>query len=198
MSKGALYIISGPSGTGKGTICKELQKRKDIYLSVSMTSRNVRAGETPGVTYLYVTEEEFRETAERGDMLEWAVYSGNCYGTPKKPVDEHISKGMDVILEIEPQGALKVKEKMPEAVMIFVIPPSMEILKKRLADRGRETEEQIQERINAAKWEFSQAEKYNYIVVNDDLEECVGEVLSIMDKVRADRERVAALAADQD
>lgn len=197
MSKGVLYIISGPSGTGKGTICKELVKKRDIYLSVSATSRDKREGETEGITYYYKTREEFQRMAETGQMLEWAVYGSNYYGTPKAPVEESMEKGRDVILEIEPQGAMKVKALRPDAVMIFVIPPSMQVLKKRLTDRGRENSAQIQERIDAAKWEFTQASNYNYIIVNDDLDVCVDEVLSLMDKIRADRDRIEALMEEQ-
>ncbi len=193
MNKGVLYIISGPSGTGKGTICAEIIDRRDIYLSVSTTSRNKRSGEIAGVTYNYTTPEEFRKMAEEGELLEWAVYNGNYYGTPRARIEQLLDEGKDVLLEIEPQGALKVKEKIPETVLIFVIPPSIEVLRSRLVSRGRETEEEINARIDAAKWEFMQAPKYNYIVENDDLAQCVSEVMSIMDNCTAKRKKVYKL-----
>ena len=121
---------------------------------------------------------------DNGEMLEYAMYSGNYYGTPKKAVESMLSDGKNVLLEIEPQGALKVKEIFPEAVLMFIVPPSMKVLKERLEDRGRETAEQISERLEAAKWEFNQSPKYNYIFVNDNLEECVAQIERTMrDKV---------------
>lgn len=186
MSKGILFVMSGPSGTGKGTICEQLLKNKnnDVFLSVSSTTREIRKGEIDGVTYNYTTVEKFKEMIDNGEMLEYAMYSGNYYGTPKKTVEDMLSSGKNVLLEIEPQGAFKIKEIFPEAVLMFIVPPSMEILKRRLEDRGRETPEQIIERLEAAKWEFNQSAKYNYIFVNDDLDECVREVEETMrDKV---------------
>lgn len=182
MSKGILFVMSGPSGTGKGTICEQLLKNKnnDVFLSVSSTTREIRKGEIDGVTYNYTTVEKFKEMIDNGEMLEYAMYSGNYYGTPKKTVEDMLSSGKNVLLEIEPQGALKIKEIFPEAVLMFIVPPSMEILKRRLEDRGRETPEQIVERLEAAKWEFNQSAKYNYIFVNDDLDKCVREVEETM------------------
>lgn len=180
MSRGMLFVMSGPSGTGKGTICGELLKREDIFLSVSSTTREIRKGETDGVTYNYTTVEDFKRMIDNGEMLEYAVYNGNYYGTPQKTVEDMLDKGMNVLLEIEPQGALQVKKMIEDANLIFVIPPSMKELKKRLTERGRETEEQIKERLDSAKWEFEQSGKYNYIVVNDDLGRCVDEVCEIL------------------
>lgn len=185
MSKGILFIMSGPSGTGKGTICEELLKRENIYLSISSTTREKRKGEIDGVTYNYTTVEDFEDMINSGEMLEYAIYSGNYYGTPRKTVEKMLDEGTNVLLEIEPQGALKVKKQFEEANLIFVIPPSMLELKRRLLQRGRETEEQIAERMKASKWEFEQSGKYNYIVVNDDLERCIQEVCSIVrDKIQ--------------
>ena len=193
MSKGMLYIISGPSGTGKGTICAEIIERRNIHLSVSTTSRNQRAGEIEGVTYNYTTPEKFRAMADNGELLEWAVYNGNYYGTPKAQIEQMLEDGKDVLLEIEPQGALKVKSILPETVLIFIVPPSMEILRERLLTRGRETEDEINDRISSAKWEFMQAPQYNHIVENDSLEECVCEVMNIMDECTNQRKKVYKL-----
>ncbi len=193
MSRGILYIMSGPSGTGKGTICTELLKRRDLYLSVSTTSREQRVGEVAGITYNYVSKEDFKDLIEKDLMLEWAMYGDNYYGTPKEKIEQMLESGKDVLLEIEPQGALQVKAKMLDAVMFFVVPPSMEVLRQRLVTRGREDEAEIEKRIAAAKWEFTQSVKYNDIVVNDDLEVCVNKVLSLMDKYKNERKTVEKL-----
>lgn len=197
MSKGNLFIISGPSGTGKGTICKELlMKHNDIYLSVSVTTRDRRNDEVDGVTYIFDTVEGFRKRIDDDMMLEWAQYGDNYYGTPKDIVEENLEKGINVILEIEVQGALKVKEKMPDAVMIFVLPPSMKELESRLVNRGREDRTEIEKRIAIAMGEISKATLYNYIVVNEDLDLCVKEVRQIIDKRREQMEFVNCLIED--
>ncbi len=180
MKHGTLFVISGPSGTGKGPVCERLLKRDNLFLSISSTSRNIRSGETDGVTYNYTTPENFKEMAENGCMLEWAVYNGNYYGTPKKNVVEKLEQGKDVLLEIDVQGALKVKKSYSDAVLIFIAPPSMEELRRRLETRGRESKEQIEERIRTADFELENAGKYDYIVVNDDLNECVRNIEMIM------------------
>lgn len=182
MKKGSLFVISGPSGTGKGTVCGEILKNKDnnLFLSVSTTSRDVREGEIPGITYNYTTPENFRAMAENGDMLEWAVYGGNYYGTPKKDVTDKLNEGKNVLLEIDVQGALNVKKSYNDAVLLFIAPPSVSELKRRLEERGRETEEQIDERIKIAEFELGNAHKYDYIVINDDLQTCSATVSNII------------------
>ncbi len=179
MSRGLLFVMSGPSGTGKGTICNELLKREDIFLSVSSTTREKRKGEEEGVTYNYISSEEFTNLIENDEMLEYAVYGGNYYGTPRRTVEKMLNDGINVLLEIEVQGALKVKSKFEDANLIFVVPPSMKELKNRLIGRGRENEDQIMVRMDHAKWEMTQSGKYNYIVINDDLERCTDEVCQI-------------------
>lgn len=196
MKNGILFVMSGPSGTGKGTICNELLRTENIFLSVSATTREKRAGEVDGVTYNYMYREEFEALIDSGEMLEYAQYNGNYYGTPKRNVEKMLAQGTNVLLEIEPQGALHVKELFPEAVLIFVLPPSMSELKKRLEERGRENEEQIAERLAAAKWEFEQALKYNYIVVNDELQTCVDEVVGILHRKIVERELVDSLLTE--
>lgn len=187
MSRGTLYIMSGPSGTGKGTICNELLKIKDMYLSISATTREPRTGETEGVTYNYITGDEFEKLIENGEMLEYAKYGSSYYGTPKKKIEETLASGRDVMLEIEPQGALKVKKIYPEAVMMFIVPPSMAELKRRLLERARENEAQIKERMEHAAWEFSQAVCYDKVFVNDNLGNCVAEICDYMQQKSAQR-----------
>lgn len=180
---GKLFILSGPSGAGKGTICKELlaqTSRDDVQLSVSMTTRNPRNGETEGVSYYFVSKEEFLRKIEAGGLLEHAEVYGNYYGTPKQPVIEKLAAGIDVILEIDMQGALKVKENYPDGVFIFILPPSMSELRKRLTGRGTETAEAIEMRLGETLKELSYIDKYDYCVVNGKLEEAVNRVKSIL------------------
>lgn len=172
--RGLLVILSGFSGAGKGTVIRELMKRYDNYaLSVSATTRKPRPGEQEGISYFFKEEDEFLQMIQRGELLEYAKYVDHYYGTPAAYVDRNLDEGRDVILEIEIQGALKVKEKRPDAMMIFVTPPSAEELKKRLTGRGTETEEVIDARMRRAAEEAEGMEKYDYILVNDDLDTCV-------------------------
>lgn len=197
MTKGVLFIMSGPSGTGKGTICQELLKTEDIYLSISSTTREIRKGEVDGVTYNYTSVEEFEKMIENSQMLEYAKYGANYYGTPRKTVEDKLNAGKNVLLEIEAQGAMQVKKLIPDAVLIFIIPPSMAELKKRLTDRGREDEEQIKERLDTAKWEFTQAPMYTKVMVNDDLMRCVGEVSDFIKSKTEERKTLDILLNEQ-
>lgn len=180
---GKLFIISGSSGVGKGTLIKEfLKKAKDISLSVSSTTRSPRPGEVHGVNYFYTTQKEFEQDVENGAFLEWAEFGGNRYGTNKNRVQEMLNSGKNVLLEIEVQGAKQVKEKMPEAVSIFILPPSKEELENRLRGRNTETEEAIQKRMKAIEFETQESVNYDYKVVNDTIERAVEEIFEIYEK----------------
>ena len=191
---GKLFVLSGPSGAGKGTICKRLLEETDkLDLSVSMTTRKPRVGETEGVSYFFTEKEVFQEHIKKGNLLEYAEVYGNYYGTPKTPVLDKLSRGIDVILEIDMQGALKVKESYPGGVFIFILPPSMTELRKRLTGRGTETAEAIELRLGEALKELSYIDKYDYCVVNGVLEEAVARVKAI---VVAEHSKVAFTAEE--
>ena len=180
MSKGRLIVFSAPSGCGKGTMLAEILKDERFVLSVSATTRAPREGETDGVNYHFLTREDFEQRIADGKFIEHAEYCQNLYGTLVSEVDGRLEQGLNVILEIEPQGAMKIREKRPDAVFIFIVPPSVGELRRRLKKRGTETDEVIEERVSKASWELSQAEKYDYIIVNDALEDAVSDFFAVI------------------
>lgn len=179
--KGTLLVISGPSGSGKGTIVEKLLENNDYELSISATTRKPRKYEQEGVHYFFKSKEEFDEMIRNEMFLEWACFCGNYYGTPKKYAEELIERGKNVILEIEVQGALKVKKIYDEAVLIFILPPSMDELRHRLRQRGTEDEETISKRINRALEELDLIEYYDYVVMNNDIEKAKKDIEMIVE-----------------
>lgn len=188
-SNGLLLVISGPAGAGKGTVVKELIKDENIRLSISATTRAPRGTEQNGVEYHFLSCEQFEQMIGEDGFFEYAQYLGNYYGSPKKPVVDWQNEGKDVILEIEVQGCEKVKKAVPDCISIFIMPPSIEVLEKRLRGRGTETEENVQKRMARAKEELPLAKNYDYVVVNGALEECVEDVKAIIraEKLRSQR-----------
>lgn len=178
--QGILTVVSGFSGAGKGTVMKALLNKYEYGLSISATTRNPREGEKHGVEYFFLTREEFEGMIEHGQLIEWAEYVGNYYGTPKEYVTNQLNQGVDVILEIEIQGALQVKKLFPEALLLFIAPPTIEELKKRLIGRGTESMETINKRIRRAADEAEYMKDYDYLVVNDQVEDCVEAVHQII------------------
>lgn len=180
MNRGLLIVVSAPSGCGKGTLLAEILKDKDYYYSVSATTRSPREGEVDGVNYHFATREEFEDLIKSDGMLEYAQYCGNYYGTPKKEVEKKLSEGKNVILEIEVQGAMQVKEIAPEGVFVFILPPSVSELKKRLLKRGTEEISVIEKRVSEAVGEIKYSEKYDYVIVNDDLSKAVDDFKTVI------------------
>ena len=179
--RGRLLVISGPAGTGKGTVVKALlAENGNMHLSVSATTRSPRPGETDGVEYFFKTREEFEEMINEGAFIEYTSYNGNYYGTPKAAVLNKLTEGKDVILEIEVEGAGNAKRAIPEAILVFLAPPSKTILRERLTNRGTESADVIEKRMKIAERELRLAQNYNYIVVNDTVEEAVHEIEAIM------------------
>lgn len=179
--KGKLIVISGPSGAGKSTVVfKAIEDRKDMCFSISVTTRKPRPGETDGVEYFFVDPDRFKEMVENDELLEHAEYVANFYGTPRHYVEEKLAAGMNVILDIEVQGARQVNEKMPDAVKIFIIPPSLDELRRRLEGRGTDTARAIEARLIRARQEYKEADFYDYIIVNDDAEKAAKELNAII------------------
>ncbi|GLO65939.1 MULTISPECIES: guanylate kinase [Oceanobacillus] len=190
--KGILFILSGPSGVGKGTVRKKLfEEETDLQYSISMTTRNRRPGEVDGVDYFYKTKEEFEQLIKDGQLLEYAQYVNNYYGTPRNYVEETLEKGQDVFLEIEVQGALQVKENFPEGVFIFLFPPSLDELKNRIVSRGTESQELVLNRLKEARNEIEMMDAYDYVVVNDEVQHAVDKVKTIIKSEHLKRERIA-------
>lgn len=189
--KGLLIVLSGPSGVGKGTVRKALfnMKGHNLDYSISMTTRNIRPGEIDGKDYYFVSKEEFEQRIKEGKFLEHAQFVGNYYGTPLDKVEEKLNQGKEVVLEIEVCGALQVREKCPDAVFIFLAPPSKKALYDRLKGRGTESEEKINERILKANTEFELAYKYDYIVINDEVDNAADRIMAIIRAEHAKTER---------
>ncbi|WP_296780978.1 guanylate kinase [Ruminococcus sp.] len=180
MNKGRLIVFSAPSGCGKGTMLEEILKDERFAVSVSATTRAPREGEKDGINYHFLTREDFEQRIADGKFIEHAEYCQNLYGTLASEVDGRLEQGLNVILEIEPQGAMKIREKRPDAMFIFIVPPSVGELRRRLKKRGTESDEVIEERVSKAAWEISQAEKYDYIIVNDALEDAVSDFFAVI------------------
>lgn len=190
MNKGRVYIISGPSGSGKDSVMKKVfEKQPDIAFSISSITRDMRPGEVEGEKYNFISRECFEQMIKNDELLEHNVFVGNYYGTPKAPVINCIENGKDMLIEVDVNGAEQIREKMPEAVSIFIMPPSLEVLKKRLTGRGTDSAEIIEKRLNEALREIASAKDYDYIVVNDDLETAADDFVKIMsvDKFKTDR-----------
>ena len=184
MELGKLIVISGPSGVGKGTICKRIMESINAKYSVSTTTRSPREGEVDGVDYFFVSKDEFRDKISKGEFLEYNIYNDNYYGTSKNVINEIINKGINVILEIDVNGANNIKKLYPEALLIYIAPPSMEVLRERLIERGTEDEDVIQKRLAIAKEELKRIDFYDVVVINDDLDKATMEVkMGILKKI---------------
>lgn len=194
MNKGLLIVLSGPSGVGKGTVCKDLRNHTtDLSYSVSATTRAPREGEIDGVHYYFRSKEQFQSMIAKNELLEWAEYVGNFYGTPAQYVRDNLERGQDVLLEIEVQGAQKVREQFPEGIFIFLLPPSLVELRSRIENRGTETVDTINQRMDAANDELSLIEHYDYAVVNDRIELARARVQAIITAEHSKRERMIPL-----
>jgi guanylate kinase len=195
--QGLLIVLSGPSGSGKNTVCDALKlKNKNIWESISMTSRKPRTGEIDGESYYFVSNKEFEKNINDNKMLEFAKFAGNYYGTPKENIEKHLNDGEDVILVIEIQGALQIKQKIPNALFIFLLPPSMKELKRRLTMRNTETQEKLMERFKTAYNEINELSKYNYVIVNDNVDEACDKLGAIIKAERCRVDRIEEVFLD--
>ena len=185
MSKGGVFVVAGPSGSGKDTLFKELFKRKpEIKFSISSITRPMRVGEVEGEKYNFITREKFLSMLENGELLEYNEYIGNYYGTPKAPVIAAIEKGQDILIEVDVNGAKEICEKLPEAITVFIMPPSYAELKRRLSGRGTETQELIDKRMKEALNEIARAAEFDYIVVNDNIQTAVDDIIEVISSSR--------------
>lgn len=194
VNEGLLVVISGPSGVGKGTVCKALRKMMpELTYSISATTRSPREGEVDGVNYFFKSVHEFKKMIEEDELIEWAQYVGNYYGTPRRFVEETLAQGQDVVLEIEVQGAMQVKEKYPQGIFIFLVPPSFEELRQRIIHRGTESESVLNLRLEAASDELKQIENYDYVVINDEVDKACERIRAIVmaEHCRADRLKIS-------
>ena len=192
MCEGRIFIISGPSGSGKDTVLSKLfEALKEIKFSISSTTRAIRGNEVEGGKYNYISKEKFFSMIDNDELLEYNEFVGNFYGTPKAPIEEAVKKGIDILVEVDVNGAAQIREKKPQAISIFIMPPSLEVLKNRLSNRGTETPELVEKRLKSALDEIARANEYDYIVVNDDLQEAVLDITSIInsEKSRLDRQQ---------
>lgn len=189
MDKGMLVIVSAPSGCGKSTVLARLMEtRENLRFSISATTRAPRAGETDGVHYYFVSRDRFRQMAEEGAFLEYAEYVGNCYGTPRAAVDALLDQGFDVYLDIDVQGAMQVKHNRPDTLLIFLMPPSMAELERRLTSRGTDPPEVVKDRLRAAQRECAMRDKYDHVVINDDVARAAAEISDLIDRYKRGRE----------
>lgn len=191
LDEGLLIVLSGPSGVGKGTVCSALRKRMpELIYSVSATTRAPREGEKEGVNYFFKTVSEFQQMIANDELIEWAQYVGNYYGTPRKFVEDTLKEGNDVLLEIEVQGAMQVKKKFPQGIFIFLVPPTMEDLRLRIMNRGTETKTSVMHRLNAANDELKQIQYYDYVVINDEVEKACDRIQAIIMAEHCRRDRL--------
>ena len=197
---GKLIVVSGPSGVGKSTVLKRVMERTpNLHFSVSATTRPMRPGEVDGLNYFFVSREAFQQMISDGALLEYAEYVGNYYGTPEAPLDEALAEGRDILLDIEVQGALNVKRRRPDAVLIFMLAPSFQDIEKRLTGRGDTAPDLVRGRLERARWEYTQAANYDYLVINDDVDKAAKEIISILTAEKCKTaERVQFLTRKED
>lgn len=197
---GKLIVISGPSGVGKSTVLKRvMEQTPNLHFSVSATTRPMRPGENDGVNYFFVSREAFQQMISDGALLEYAEYVGNYYGTPEAPLDKALAEGRDILLDIEVQGALNVKRRRPDAVLIFMLAPSFRDIEKRLTGRGDTAPDLVRGRLERARWEYAQAPNYDYLVINDDVDKAAREIISILTAEKCKTaERVHLLTRKED